>query len=189
MALLEKDAAAASGAQALPTAQNAGFRRSASAKLWYGEEEHFFTDRNITVRKQKGPACVSNVLAMLTGESPETFQGGTVNTQAPQSWSDALRQHGMKLAYCNSGSRRLCHFMEELVAYDDLFTVSYYTGDHLNEPDETGWVCGSHIVILHRGLIYDSASGTVTPAREHHGNECYTKRVFRVVPHDYARGI
>lgn len=69
------------------------------APLWPREEEAFFRDKKFRIIQQKGPHCVSTVLAMLTGTDPEEFQG-RINTRDPISWSEALRQWGMKLAYC-----------------------------------------------------------------------------------------
>jgi hypothetical protein len=132
------------------------------------------------------------VLAILTGEAPEKFQGN-VNTQDPVSWSEALHPWGMKLAYCPTDARKLKHYIEELVRLDDLFTLSFYTTlDHdkiLGEPDSRGWVAGSHIVVLHRGSILDSRSGTVHNALGDPCIEYHTKRVFRVVPDDHPRGL
>lgn len=135
---------------------------------------------------------MSTVLAMLGGDAPERYQG-IVNTQDPVSWSEALHDAGMKLAYCPTDCRKLKHYLDELVQLDDLFTLSYYTSlDRdviLGEPDERGWIAGSHVVILHRGAVLDPASGTAFDARAHHCNEYHTKRIFRVVPRDHARGL
>lgn len=99
----------------------------------------------------------------------------------------------MKLAYCPTDVRRLKHYLRELVAYDDLFTLSYYTTTDpavlLGDPDAGGWLTGSHIVVLHRDQVYDPTDGAVTPALEHECNEYHTKRVFRVVPADHPRGL
>ena len=97
----------------------------AISPLWPQSNESFFRDSTFRLIRQSGPHCVSTVLAMLTGTSPETFQG-RINTQDPVSWSEALRQWGMKLAYCPADVRKLKYYMKELVALDDLFTLSYY---------------------------------------------------------------
>jgi len=163
-----------------------------SSQLWAGDETAYFRTREIHAIRQQGPHCVSTVLAMLTGQRPEAFLR-RVNTQDPVSWSEALCEWGMKLAYCPTDARKLKHYMRELVRIDDLFTLSYYsTLEHdviLGEPDQRGWVTGSHIVILHGQNVLDPASGTSTKALVHECNEHYTKRVFRVVPRDHVRGL
>jgi len=142
--------------------------------------------------RQQGPHCVSTSLAILTGQDPERFQG-VVNTQDPVSWSEALHECGMKLAYCPTDARKLKHYMDELLEMADLFTLSYYTstepGDILGEPDYKGWITGSHIVILHRNKVLDPATGMVTEALAHRCNDHHTKRIFRVVPLNHARGL
>ena len=136
--------------------------------------------------------CVATTLATLTKTDPDIFVG-QLNTQDPCSWSRALTKWNMKLAYCPTDMRRLTHYMDELMDLDDLFTLSYYTSsyvdDILSEPDERGWITGSHIVILHRNLIFDSMSGTAVNALEHICNKYYTKRIFRVVPSSYPYGV
>lgn len=162
-----------------------------TSHLWPGEES-FFRMKHFRAIRQQGPHCVSTVLAILTGETPEEFQGH-VNTQNPVSWSEALYRWEMKLAYCPTDVRKLRHYMDELVRLDDLFTLSYYTSldpdDILGEPNDQGWVTGSHIVILHRRTVLDPASGTSIEAFAHQCIEHHTKRVFRVVPRDHARGL
>jgi hypothetical protein len=83
--------------------------------------------------------------------------------------------------------------MDELVRIDDLFTLSYYSSldpkEILGEPNDRGWVTGSHIVILHRRAVLDPALGLSTDAFAHPCNDHHTKRVFRVVPADHARGL
>jgi hypothetical protein len=163
-----------------------------NATIWHSRDEQFFHDRKIQPLLQRGPHCVSTVLAMLTGNKPEDFQG-QMNTQNPRTWSQVLQPYGMKLAYCPMDVRKLKFYMDELIAMDDLFTLSYYTcadsKDILGDPDSTGWITGSHILILHRDQILDPQTGTATSAREHYCNECHTKRIFRVVPSDYACGL
>jgi hypothetical protein len=160
--------------------------------LWHNKDECFFRDRDIRPILQTGPHCVSTTLAVLTGKAPEDFQG-KMNTQDPSSWSQVLQPYGMKLSYCPMDVRKLKFYMDELIAMDDLFTLSYYTSldpkDILGDPNSTGWVTGSHIVILHRDKILDPATGTATPALEHYCNDYHTKRIFRVVPHDHVRGL
>jgi hypothetical protein len=132
------------------------------------------------------------VLGILTGAPPEKFQGA-INTQDPVSWSEALKAWDMKLAYCPADVRKLKHYMKELVALDALFTLSYYTtiepDEILADPDSSGWVTGSHIVILHRDKILDPMSGSERGAFEHECNDYHTKRIFRVVSVEHPRGL
>lgn len=163
-----------------------------NSSLWPGRAEKFFPDRKLQVRKQTGPQCVSTALAILTGSEPEMFQG-VVNTQDPTSWSDEIRKWGMQLAYCPTDTRRLCYYIPELIEIHDLFVLSYYTARQsdliLKDPDSRGWICGSHIVVMHRDRILDSASGIVSLALEHRCNGFHTKRIFRIVPADYHRRV
>jgi hypothetical protein len=99
----------------------------------------------------------------------------------------------MKLAFCPTDCRRLEHYLEELLALDDLFTLSYYSPTEPEafcaEPNERGMVCGSHIVLLHRDQILDPATGSRCAVRDHRGMKHYTKRIFRVVPVTHSRGL
>jgi hypothetical protein len=158
--------------------------------LWTGENASYFQNIKLVPLQQIGPTCVFNTLAVLTGNDPDYFDG-KINTQNPISWSDALIPFGMKLAYCSTDVRKMENYLPELVGYDDLFIISYYSymSDPLADPDENGWVCGSHIVILHRDKIIDSKKGLAVPAVGHEAGECHTKRIFRVVPADYSRGL
>ena len=162
-----------------------------SCPLWPDRAEHFFRDRVFHERRQSGPHCVSTVLAMLTGAEPETFQN-RINTQDPVSWSRALRGFGLKLAYCPADVRKLRFYLPELLALDDLFTLSYYTpaqaAQILADPNDSGWICGSHIVILHRSEILDPATGQRLRAGTHQCAEFHSKRIFRVVPVGHERG-
>lgn len=164
----------------------------ATCLLWPRKDEAFFRDKTFQVRRQIGPHCVSTVLGILTGEQPEYFHG-IINTQDPVSWSESLIPFGMKLAYCPTDVRKIKHYINELVSYDDLFTLSYYTtldpNAILGEPDDRGWVTGSHIVILHRNRILDPQNGDEIDAFHHPCNEYHTKRIFRVVPAGHPRGL
>jgi len=156
-----------------------------NSTLWPNRDDVFFRDHTFIPQRQSGPHCVSTTLAMLTGTSPETFQG-TVNTQDPRSWSAALAPWDMQLAYCPTDARKLKFYLEDLLSVDDLFTLSYYTShsaeEILADPDPSGWVCGSHIVVLHRDKTIDPASGKVTYAWDHACMGFHTKRIFRVTP-------
>ena len=135
---------------------------------------------------------MSTCLAMLTGKRPEDFQGN-INTQDPVSWSAALQPYGMKLAYCPHDVRKLKFYIDELIALDDLFGLSFYTTlDHeeiLGDADDTGYVTQSHFILLHRDKIYDSNSYQCVSARNHYCVNYHTKRIFRVLPATHARGL
>jgi len=135
---------------------------------------------------------VSTVLAILTRAAPEEFQG-CVNTQDPVSWSDALRPFGMKLAFCPTDVRKVKFYVPELLALNDLFTVSYFTtGDPqeiLEDPGGDGWVCHSHVVVVHCDSVLDPATGELGALEVFPRVECHTKRIFRVVPVEHPRGL
>lgn len=161
--------------------------------LWNSQPEAYFRNRVLTPMEQKGPHCVSTVLAMLSGTQPGRFQG-VINTQDPVGWSEALKEFGMKLAYCPSDNRRVRFYVPELVALNDLFTISYYVPRQaesvLRDPrPDDGWVCGSHIVIMHGADILDPARGDRVRAEAHSCMENFTKRIFRVVPASHQRGL
>ena len=111
--------------------------------------------------KQIGPTCVPTTLAMLarsTGADvkPEDFMP-IINSQSPHSWSKALEQYGMQLAYCNNDLRRLEYYIDELVQHDDLFLLCFYSQDPPFDPDINGKLCTAHIVTLHKDVIIDTA--------------------------------
>ena len=145
-------------------------------------------------RIQEGPTCVSNSLSLLTlGDAPpEAFQGAAsgVNTQDPCTWSHALKRFGKKLCYTAADTRRWSWYVPELLSLGDVFTVSYYTGDFTMDPRADGWVCGSHIVVVAGGKVYDSSAGGAPlglgdPAFGERYGQRFVKRIFRVVPADY----
>ena len=156
------------------------------------EAKPFFRDLSLTHRVQIGGSCVSTGLSLLTGEEPVSIRP-QLNTQDPVSWSRYLQRHGMKLAYCSTDLRRLRHYVEELLAHDDLFTLSTYSpGNPLDigdEPDSSGWICSSHFVVLHRDQVYDTRFAHPVPLRDYCDLNRYVKRLFRVVPADHARGL
>ena len=162
--------------------------------LWSPREKAFFQNDDIKPQRQVGPTCVATTLAVVTGKTAEDFVG-KMNTQDPISWSDALKPYGKKLAYCATDVRKLEWFRPELLRLDDLFLLCYYSptgsdaADVLRTPDETGWVCGSHVLTLHRSRILDTIDGTATDAETHDCWNHHTKRIFRVVPADYGRGL
>lgn len=163
------------------------------SSLWSDRSERYFEDRSIQPLVQTGPHCVSTVLAMLSCATPEEFQG-VINTQDPVSWSGALQKYGLKLAYCPSDFRKVRFYAQELAELNDLFTISYFlpldAQQISKDPRESdGWVCGSHIVIIHGGDIIDPARGDRVPVSQHSSMERFTKRIFRVVPVDHSRGL
>mgnify|MGYP001161025013 FL=1 len=180
----------------------ANWKPNPSAPLWYSErhgEPHgpFFGDLTIEHVKQVGPSCVATTLSMVanaTGANttPEDFKAVT-NSQAPHTWSEALKPYGMQLAYCNNDVRRLEHFVDELVTYDDLFFLCFYSVDPPSDPQPSGKLCTAHIITLHGDTIYDTAkwpsSGGVCNAHDYSRLERQTKRIFRVVPLYHPRCI
>jgi hypothetical protein len=164
----------------------------ATAALWPDPDERFFRDRPVGHARQVGPTCVATSLAILTGADPRDFVG-RINTQDPVSWSDALAPFGMKLAYVPTDVRRLRFYVDELIGYDDLFTLGFYTlhtpDELLADPDPSGWLCGSHMVVLHRDRVFDPNRPGPVPARDYDRLGAPTKRVFRVVPADHRRGL
>ena len=172
-----------------------GWKPNPTAPLWYSGGIHepqgpYFPHLNVEHVKQQGPSCVATTLSMVansTGASttPEDFKEVT-NSQAPHTWSEALKPYGLQLAYCNSDLRRLGYFIDELVEYDDLFLLSFFSKDPPSDPLPSGKLCTAHIITLHKGTIYDTAKD------KHAGGECVaddysrlerqTKRIFRVVP-------
>jgi len=172
-----------------------------SAPLWDEETEGepkgpFFLDTRLEHISQIGPSCVPTTLAMIarsTGADvgPDYFKS-IINSQSPHSWSKALESFGLQLAYCNQDLRRLTHYIDELVGYDDLFLVCFYSSDPPSDPDSNGKLCTAHIVTLHRNKIYDTAksgSYAVIPAKDYPRLNRQTKRIFRVVPLGHPRSV
>lgn len=160
--------------------------------LWPRIDRQFFAERSFRMAKQEGPSGVPAVLAMLTGVPPSLFQG-KVNTQDPTSWSEALGPWGMALSYCPTDMRKVRFYIDELIALDDLFTISYYTSRNNAElfadPDPGGWVTDAHMVLLHRDKVLDPLLDSPCDARSHKFMDLHTKRIFRVVPLEYPRRI
>lgn len=99
----------------------------------------------------------------------------------------------MKLAYCNVDFRRLKHYVVDLLKLDDLFLISTYSPSRLEEigadPDFDGWVCGSHLTVLHREVLFDTRFREPTLLYGCVELDHYVKRIFRVVPSTHRRGI
>lgn len=128
---------------------------------------------------------------MLTGQTPESFQN-KINTQDPISWSDSLKPYGLKLAYCPTDVRKLKYYIDELIKLNDIFLLCYYCADEytiMSDPRPDGWLCSSHVVILLRDQIMDPKIGASKLAKNHNCLEYHTKRIFRVVPANYERGL
>lgn len=164
-----------------------------STQLWENsDQEEHFQDLKLQFQQQSGPHCVSTCLAMLTGQAPSFFQG-KMNTQNPVSWSDVLQPFGMKLAYCPTDIRKLKWYQEELLEINDLFLLCYYISSDpevlLRDPDDEGWICGSHVVILHQGVIFDPGGIGAIAAARHSCWEHHTKRIFRILPVGHKRGL
>jgi hypothetical protein len=165
----------------------------AHTSLWSpSEASPHFHHLCLTHRVQIGGTCVSTGLSLLTKEEPVDVRAH-LNTQDPISWSRYLQRHGMKLAYCATDLRRLRHYVNELLAHDDLFTLSTYSPSSAHdigeEPDRNGWICGSHFVVLHRDTVYDTRFAHPVPLREYCDLDRYVKRLFRVVPASHVRGL
>lgn len=163
--------------------------------LWTpGQQSHqqYFHHLNLIHRLQIGGTCVSTGLSLLTGDEPMTIRN-QINTQDPTSWSSYLQRYGYKLAYCNSDFRKLKHYVNDLLALDDLFTISTYSPSRPQEigsdPDAQGWICSSHFVILHRSMVYDTTLKTPVRLDDYCDLDRYVKRLFRVVPADHPRGL
>ncbi len=174
-----------------------------TAPLWWPDDEHepngpYFHHLSLNHIMQQGPTCVPTTLAMLacaTGASvtPEEMMP-RINSQAPHTWSAALRPYGMQLAYCNVDVRRASEHVDALLALDDLFLLSFYSGDPPFEPlVPGGTLCTAHIVTVHRGCLIDTARharwGGVGPLKEYNRLHNPTKRVFRVVPAGHPRSV
>ena len=175
------------------------WKPDANAPLWdpcevSGENGPFFNELDIVHIKQNGPSCVPTTLAMLaraTGANvgPEYFMR-IINSQSPHTWSKSLEPFGMQLAYCNQDLRRLEYYIDELLDYNDLFLVCFYSSTPPSDPDEKGKLCTAHIVTLHKDMIIDTAKhghSSVCLANDYPRLDRETKRIFRVVPIGYPR--
>lgn len=177
------------------TIQETAMNYDLASTLWTeaaDEGKSWFQELRLTHRQQVGGSCVSTGLSLLTGEEPVHVRQ-QINTQDPVSWSRYLQRHGFKLAYCPTDFRRLAHYVDELLALDDLFTLSTYSpGNPLEigaEPDDDGWVCGSHFVLLHRDTVYDTRYRTAVRLEDYVDTNRYIKRLFRVLPANHQRGL
>lgn len=170
-----------------------GIEFDRSGSLWPDDSsQRFCTDVLLTHLRQVGGSCVSTGLAQITGEAPQEIRA-RLNTQSPSTWSDALGPFGWKLAYCNTDFRRLVHYRDELIRLNDLFVLCTYSPSEAQdiggEPGEGGMICGSHFFLLHGDQVFDTNLDTVVALQEYPGLYRYTKRIFRVVPVGYPRGV
>ena len=160
-------------------------------QLWPDKNEQYFSEKNITPICQKRAHCIPTLLAMLTDMQPKYFHK-RVNKEDPLSWSKTLEPFDMKLAFCSFDIRKIKFYIDELIEINDLFLLSYYDPiGHiiLYDPDQDGWICGSHVVILYQNTVFDPIYGTVTLLKDHECIEHHTKWIFRVIPKDHKRGL
>jgi hypothetical protein len=88
--------------------------------------------------------------------------------------------------------RRLDYYIDELVGYDDLFLLCFYSVSPPSDPDENGKLCTAHIVTLHGNQIIDTAKSgalSVVNANQYPRRDRETKRIFRVVPLGHPRRV
>lgn len=168
--------------------------------LWRDDEGPFWKKLEFEILRQRDyghSTCVPTSLAMvasaLSGQtiSPYTFMEGDqqVNTQSPQDWSDKLQHYGAHLAYCNFDGRNLSMYLNELVKYNDLFLIGFYS-DQPKGDAEVGQTSGSsHMITLYQNKIYDTASMSIQDAVEYDRRNCAVKRIFRIVPKDHPRKV
>lgn len=153
----------------------------------------------LTPRTQERCRCVATCLAALSPPSVTPRDYFDVHKADPYAWSRALEPHGLKLAYCNTVPTSLAHYVDELVALDALFLVGVYTedGDGVSDGGQritaplngAGTNGGSHLVVVQGDQLFDPSGGNVKPLRTSHYVAYAVKRIFRVVPLDYARGL
>jgi hypothetical protein len=133
---------------------------------------------------------VANAVGGTT--TPKDFKHIT-NSQAPYTWSEALKPFGLQLAYCNNDVRRLSYFIDELIELNDLFFLCFYSVDPPSDPEDSGKLCTAHIITMHQDTIYDTAQhplfGGVCHAKHYSRLDRQTKRIFRVVPLNHQRCI
>jgi hypothetical protein len=166
------------------------FKHSTHNLLWNDTEEIKLILPELSLFKQKSKSCVPTCLAAITSISPEKFYH--INSQDPKSWSLALKEYKLKLAYCCYDFRKLKFYQEELLNYDGIFIIGLYTrhiGIISKDYDPTT-ICPSHCLVLFKNKIYDPQEGNLLSFDEKSKwNEMYVKRIFRVVPIDYSKEI
>jgi len=192
--------------ETLPESESLGWEHNQHAKLW-PKQESFFEDNLIfTHIRQSGPTCVPTSLAIIANAftssdvTPDFFMSGeySVNTQSPHDWSKSLKKFGIHLAYCNFAAKKLRVYVEELLSHNDLFVIGFYSNDR--NPDipftDAGWAestGSSHLIILYKGTVYDSAQaeseGGVELLENYNRLDTVVKRIFRVVPASCKRRL
>jgi hypothetical protein len=177
------------------------WRPNPSAPLWDEESADepkgpFFKDLNLKHIHQIGPTCVPTTLAMIARSTGADVGADDfkpiINSQSPHSWSKALEPYNLQLAYCNQDLRRLDYYIDELVGYNDLFLLCFYSVRPPSDPDANGKLCTAHIVTLHGCKIIDTAksgSFSVVNANQYPRRDRETKRIFRVVPLGHPRRV
>ena len=160
--------------------------------LWPDESQRFFP--SFVIHSTVVPGCfsIASIIASLTGGELEAIMD-RIQANDPRSWSMVLQEFGMKLAFCPTDVRRVIHYLDELVALNDVFILTFYTPERppriLAEPDNLGWVCGMHSVLVVRDMIYDPYLDVRQRIYAHHCRHFHTKSIFRVVPARCPRGI
>ena len=169
--------------------------------LWRDDEEPFWPSLELNILNQSNygsgtcvPTSLAIVASALQGDEvhPSRFMTGdlSVNTQSPQDWSDKLGEFKAQLAYCNFDARHLNQFIPELIEYDDLFIIGFYSGE-VTRNAEIGATSGSsHMITMYKNQIYDTGrGGSVQDALTYDRSECMVKRIFRVVPKGHPRKV
>jgi len=86
----------------------------------------------------------------------------------------------------------LDYYIDELVEYDDLFFLCFYSENPPYDPDSNNKLCMSHIVTLYKDKIIDTAKRGefgVSEAKQYPRLNRPTKRIFRVVPTGHSRRV
>lgn len=153
--------------------------------LWPDNSQPFFPSLQLDSAPVPGTFSIASIIASLTGGDLEAIMN-KVGANDPVSWSLVLEDYGMKLAYCPTDIRRVIHYLDELVALNDVFILTYYTPERppriLAEPDNLGWICGMHSVLVVREMVYDPYLDIRQRIYAHHCRHFHTKSIFRVVP-------
>jgi hypothetical protein len=91
--------------------------------LWPDTTERFFASLHLHSAPIPGTFSIASIIASLTGGDLEQIMD-RVEANDPLSWSLVLQEYGMKLAYCPTDVRRMIHYLEELVALNDIFILT-----------------------------------------------------------------
>jgi hypothetical protein len=133
-------------------------------------------------------------------DGPSHFRNEVVDSHDPVSWSCALEEFGMKLAYCPTDTIKLKHYGKELTDLDDMFLICTYAISDLSVetndddgPNKT--VYGYDAFVIWRGCILDIVSDScgnnviTTAIMKHKLGESHVKGIYRVVPVTHKRGL